>query len=310
MSKAASPYGLKPAKPHAPRRLATTKDVVDLQRFMTHALVRPLTADDRLPESWTDGRSMALVAAEFIKPNDRLTAVERLEIYSRMYWFRLTENFARDCPGLQALLGDAAFNALGQAYLARYPSRSFTLRNLCERLPAFLRENPRLTAPHTALAIQVADFEWAQTVAFDSASLPVLPAKAIQQTPPARLKLRLQPFVTLLALTHAVDNFVIAVAKREAMRGDASNAAVEQTAVRHRRVRAPKVEKCWVAVHRQDNRLYYKRLEPEAFAVLRAIEAGQPLTRALAAAGPKVTPARVQRWFATWMTLGWLVLRK
>ena len=45
---------------------------------------------------------MAEVAAEFIKPNDRLTSFERLEIYNRMYWFRLIDCVRDDCPGLRA----------------------------------------------------------------------------------------------------------------------------------------------------------------------------------------------------------------
>ncbi len=311
MKKAAVPFGLKPAKRHAPKKLRTTQDVVDLQRFMMHAMVRPLTSDDRLQETWSDGRSMALVASEFIKPNDRLTSVERLEIYSRMYWFRLIENFARDCPGLQAYLGDTVFNAVGQAYLAKYPSRSFTLRNLCERLPKFLAENPELTAPRTELAIMLARFEWAQTTAFDSLAKPVLTPRDIAKTPPTRLKLALQPFVTLLHSTHAIDNFAIAVAKREALRGEASNASIEDpVAMKPRKVRSPKAEEVWLAVHRQDNQLYYKRLHPAAFAILTAIEAGKPLTRAIAAGGARVTPKMVQTWFASWMGLGWLTLRK
>ena len=113
---------------------------------------------------------MAEVAAEFMKPNDRLTSFERLEIYNRMYWFRLIGVVRADSPGLSGLLGERKFDRLVQAYLARHPSRSFTLRNLCSRLPAFVRAEPRWTAPHSALAFDIARFEWAQTVAFDGES--------------------------------------------------------------------------------------------------------------------------------------------
>jgi len=33
-----------------------------------------------------DGHSVAEEAESFIKPNDRLTSFERLEIYNRQYW--------------------------------------------------------------------------------------------------------------------------------------------------------------------------------------------------------------------------------
>ncbi len=63
----------------------------ELQTLMASALFRPLTAEDRMQSRWTDGSSMAKVADRFIKPNDRLSAFERLEIYNRVYWFRVLD---------------------------------------------------------------------------------------------------------------------------------------------------------------------------------------------------------------------------
>ena len=48
---------------------------------------------------------MRAVASELIKPNDRLTSFERLEIYNRQYWFRILSGFAEDFPGLRAVSG-------------------------------------------------------------------------------------------------------------------------------------------------------------------------------------------------------------
>lgn len=305
------PTGLKPAPKHAPRRLATTADVVKLQRLMTHALVRPLTTKDGMQAKWTDGRPMADVAAEFIKPNDRLTAFERLELYNRMYWFRIIDVMHADNPGQSALLGPKKFMRLIEAYLAKYPSRSFTLRNLCSRFARFLREEPRLTAPRTALALDIARFEWAQTVAFDGEKRPVLTAEEFTAAPPHRLRLGLQPYLSLLQFDYPVDDYVLAVKRRDALRSEASN-AVESTA---REVEAaskiplPKPARIYLAAHRLDNRLYYKRLERPAFLILEALRAGRPLATAITAGGARVTAAEVQAWFATWMELGWLCKR-
>jgi hypothetical protein len=119
---------------------------------------------------WTDGRATATVAAEIAKPNDRLTSFERLEIYNRMYWFRVLDSLYEDCPGLRAVLGDKKFIRLAEAYLVKYPSGSFTLRNLPSRLARFIREEPRFTAPHTALCHDLARFEWARVEVFDTAA--------------------------------------------------------------------------------------------------------------------------------------------
>ncbi len=294
-----------PAAPDVPR------DLRSLQRLMHRALLRPLATGDRMQRRWMDGRATAEVAAGFVRPNDRLSSLERLEIYNRMYWFRLIDNFHDDNPGLRAVLGPRAFNRLAIAYLTRYPSRSVTLRDLGARLEGFIRRAPRWTAPHTALAVDIARFEWAQTVAFDAPARPVLTTAEIARADPARLRLGLQPYVTLLALRYPVDTYVIAVKQRDALRAEASNASVAaRTTARVRRIARPRREPVWIAVHRVDNRLFYKRLERPAYRILAALQAGRPLPRAVAAGGRAVTPAQVQEWFALWRQLGWLCRRK
>ena len=296
---------------HAPARVGSTEDLRLFQRMMAAAVTRPLDSEDRLQSKWIDGRPMEKVAAEFIKPNDRLSSFERLQLYNQMYWFRLFDAIRDDCPGLLAALGERAFGRLAQAYLARYPSRSFTLRNLSSRLVQFIRERPRLTAPRTALALEIARFEWAQTVAFDGESRPVVPAESLARTPPSRLRLGLQPYVTLLALRHPIDNYVISVKRRDAMRSEASNTPDSTGAAWKpaRKVPLPRPARTFVAVHRHNNRLFYKRLDPAAFRILEALSKGRTLSRAVAAAGPDVRPARVRNWFKSWMALGWFCAR-
>jgi hypothetical protein len=274
--------------------------------MMAAAIVRPLTAGDGMQPTWIDGRPMEKVAAEFVSPNDRLSSFERLQLYNKMYWFRLFDAIRDDCPGLVAALGEQAFMRLSQAYLARCPSRSFTLRNLCSRLERFIRENPRLTAPRTALAAEIARFEWAQTVAFDGESLPVVEASLLARTPPARLRLGIQPYVTLLALRYPVDRFLIRVKRRDALRSEASNTP-DSDAIRRtvRRTALPRPSRTFVAIHRHRNRLFHKRLDPAAYRILEALRKGSTLTRAISAAGPEVRPRQVRTWFKTWMALGW-----
>lgn len=305
-----TPTGLKPPPKHAPKRLHTDADLRTLQRLMTHALVQPLTANDELAPVWRDGRLMAEVAAEFIKPNDRLSSFERLQIYARGYWFRVIDGVYDDCPGLRALLGEEKFSALVRAYLAKYPSRSFTMRNLCVRLSQFIREEPRWTAPRTALAHAIARFEWAQTVAFDDVANPVLTAVEIARMPPTRLKLSLQPYLSLIAADWPVDDYVIAVKTRDALRSEASN-AVEHgpRAASRRKIPFPRRRRVFIVAHRYNHRLYYKRVAPAAFKMLEALSAGRTLAQAVAAAGRGVKPKQVGDWFATWMELGWFCRR-
>jgi hypothetical protein len=269
-----------------------------------------------MQKRWVDGRPMDEAAAEFIKPNDRLSSFERLEIYNRQYWFRVLDCLWDDYPGLRAILGRRKFMKLITAYLERYPSDSYTLRDLGNRLEQFLREEPQWAAPREELALDMARFEWAQIVAFDGPSKPPVTPDDILDTPAQKLRLGLQPYLSLLELDYAVDEFLIAVKKRDsdALRGEASNAVDSAPTARARRkpIRPPKRAKVFLVVHRHDNMLYYKRIEPEAFAILSALAQGTTLENACSdaiAASNRTNidwPTQIKVWFDDWGVLGWL----
>src|SRR6201995_1565025 len=113
-----------------------------IQRRMARAVMTPLPRGERMPNVTPTGRSMRSEAGAFIKPNDRLTSFERLEIYNRQYWFRVLSCFADDFPGLSAIVGAKRFEKLARAYLADCPSVSFTLRNLGSQLEVWLQQHP------------------------------------------------------------------------------------------------------------------------------------------------------------------------
>jgi hypothetical protein len=301
------------------------RDLREWQRTMFAAVTRPLAPGDRAQKKWFDGTSSAKAVATLIKPSKTLRPIERVEIYNRMYWFRLLECIATDFPGLRALLGDERFWKLAEAYLRAHPSRSFTLRNLGAKLPRFVKDAPKWTKPFTEAAGDLARFEWAQIVAFDEARLAPLTKKMLAGIDPEKVRLRVQPYLTLLTVAHPVDEYVMAVKNDSALRAEASNAVTERSAseedeksanvgkVALRRLR----KRLHVVVHRSDNQLYYKRLEPEAARLLRALAAGKTLPEACGAAfgriGNAVSPeeqaAKIGAWFALWMRLGWLCVR-
>lgn len=280
---------------------------------MWRIVSRPLTGTHRMQRTWTDGRPTSAVASQLAKPNDRLTSFERLEIYNRMYWFRVLDCLYDDCPGLRGVLGDRKFMRLSEAYLIKYPSRSFTLRNLPSRLAQFIREEPQWTRPHTALCLDLANFEWARVEVFDTAARPVFTVDDLLDTPPAKLRLNLQPYLQLLELDYPVDDYVLEVKKREAelLRGDASNAPTERKVRPQAQLTRPRAARTHVAVHRLDGTIYFKRLEPAAYKILIAIRAGKTLEQALSTGIPRAKQprddwaAKVQDWFANWMQLGW-----
>ncbi len=307
------------SKRFAPAKVRTTGDLADLQRAMWRVISRPLTADSQMQRRWTDGRPTSAIAAQIAKPNDRLTSFERLEIYNRMYWFRILDSLYDDCPGLRAVLGDKKFVVLAEAYLVKYPSASFTLRNLPSRLAHFIKRNPRYTRPHTALCHDLARFEWARVIVFDTASQPVFTVNDLLDVPAAKqgkVKLALQPYLQLLQLDHPVDDFLLAI-KREAglLRGDASNAPSALRRMKNRKTKLPARARTHVAVHRLDGQIYFKKLEPAAYRILTALRRGKTLEQALATGIPRSKKSRadwvprVQGWFRSWMELRWLCRR-
>ncbi len=191
---------------------------------MARAVMRPLGRGDAMQRKWIDGRPTKQIAESFIKPNDRLTSFGRLEIYNRQYWFRIRDCFYDDYPGLRAILGDKKFERLADEYLTRHPSRSYTLRNLGSRLVKFLETEPKLTAPQQELALDLARLEWAHIEAFDNEAKSPLQADDLLDADPAKIRLRLQPHLTLLKLENEVDDFLIELKKNSGLRGEASNA--------------------------------------------------------------------------------------
>lgn len=288
----------------------------ELQRLTASAIIRPLATDQHTQRVWVDGRPTKQVVAEFIKPNDRLTSYERLEIYNRQYWFRVLDCLYDDYPGLRAILGERKFHKLRIAYLTRYPSASFTLRNLGSRLEQFLREEPGWTRPREAICLDMARFEWAQIVAFDGEAKPALSVDDLLGKNPAKLRLALQPYLSILQMQFPLDDFVLAVKKRNtAMRSEASNAMEAQHNERPtQRPRLPRAREVFVAVHRFNNDLYYKRMSLPQFRLLTALHEGLSLEQAcevaLADEADESLAGQISGWFKTWMELGWFCRRE
>ena len=302
----------------SPRKKTAANPVrlADVQRLMAEAVMRPLRRDEGMQTAWKDGSPAAEVAARIIKPNDRLTSFERLQIYNQQYWWRLLGAFGEDFWALRAVVGARKFDRLAVAYLESCGSQTWTMRDLGRHLETFLRAHPGLTAPHTPLALDVVRVEWARVIAFDEPGNPVLQPEKLAARPPDRLRIGLQPYLTLLVLAHPVDELLRKYKERRIETGAFSNAVAASVTRRRARIAArPSRRPIHLAVHRHELAVYYKRLDPAAYRLLIALRDGTTLADACASAfaGSKDLPAanaeKIQLWFATWMQLGWLCPR-
>lgn len=286
----------------------------EIQERMFRAITEPLTHSERTRAHGLDGRSMRKEAEAIIKPNDRLTSLERLEIYNRQYWFRILGSLYDDFPGLLAILGEKRFEKLCQAYIQACPSRSHTLRDLGARLESWLERNPEHAGKSLQLALDMVRLEWANTESFDAAERPPVTADELLGLgqDPSGLKLRLQPYLKIIAVSYPVDDIRIAVKDGVTWTPSASNAVQSNRGktIKHS-FAGLKPEPIHIAVHRQSNTIYYKRIDPEGHRMLAAIGRGRSLLQAVQIAFkgssiPKVDrPDYVRDSFANWMALGW-----
>ena len=290
------------------KRRQTLSELRQLQRLAGAVIMRPLSNQWRMQKKWIDARDMRNVTGEFIKPNSRLSSFERIEIYNKQYWFRLIDSFYDDFPGLRAILGRLKFNRLAKEYISAHPSTSYTMRNLGRFLPGFVEKHPELVQPRFKLALEMARFEWAQVEAFDGKSLPALSVDDLLGKDPAKLRLGLQPYISVLALRYPVDEYIIRL-KKPGQRGDASNAFEEVSPEKGKNKRLPPIpreKETFVVVHRVDNQLYYKRIDRRAYRLLSSLDRGVTLGRALRIAFAKeLDAALIRGWFQTWTELGW-----
>jgi hypothetical protein len=125
-------------------------------------------------------------------------------------------------------------------------------------------------------------------------------------------RLSLQPHLQLLELAYPVDNLVLAV-KKEAPEVDiVSSAATQRDATDREKIPPIKREAVFLAVHRYDDSVYYRRLEKETFLLLRGLRACASVAVAVsqAFAKSKLTPdaqaTLLQESFAHASQLGWL----
>lgn len=291
--------------------LHNSGQLAEIQRRMAAAVMHPLTRAETMPRRRRNGVSNQAEAEAIIRPNDRLTSFERLEIYNRQYWFRLYTCFEEDFPGLQAIVGRAKFDALMRAYLTDCPSESFSLRNLGSRLDAWLEKHTEMLEPHATLARDMVRLEWAHIEAFDSEEKSPLSADAFANLG-ENSRLHLQPYIRLLTLSYPVDDLLLQVRTENGSSTSSSNNANVARKRRHvRQVAALAPRPMHLAVHRHQNSVWYKPIGAEEFRLLSALEKDQPLGEAIEAAfdGSEIPEdqrsAFLQEAFANWAMLGW-----
>ena len=100
-------------------------------------------------------------------------------------------------------------------------------------------------------------------------------------------KLSLQPHLQLLELSYPVDSLVLAVKKHTPETEIVSNAANRRVAQTRPTLPAMRQERVWLAVHRFEDSVYYRRVDRETFLLLSALRSGASVSEAVTLAFEK-----------------------
>lgn len=228
-----------------------------------------------------------------VKPSEQLSAVERVELYSDMYFVRLIDCLREDFPCLAWTLGDERFEKLARGYVTACPSTHFSLNQLGAKLASHVAST---NVKKKVFYGELAALERAVQEVFDEhASAPVGRAEleAVPQGDWPALRLVTTPALRLFAFRHPINRFY------QAFKDD-------------RRPKAPSEAPTWCAVYRKDYQVWRANLSREQHALLGQLMRGATLERALEAcvAEPGFDASKLTSlgdWFREWASEGLFV---
>lgn len=106
-------------------------NLLNLQKWFASRITEPLVDEKMQLQDGVD---------EHIKPSQKLTANERLQIYHQQYWWRLLTTLQKNYPLLTRLFGYSDFNEeIALPYLCQNRPRHFSITELGHNLPNWLQ---------------------------------------------------------------------------------------------------------------------------------------------------------------------------
>jgi hypothetical protein len=176
-----------------------------------------------------------------------------------------------------------------------------------------LLKNQHWLRGNRLLALDMLRLEWAELEAFDGQAKPALRAEDLEGMAGPNLKMGIQPYVRLLKFHYPVDDLLLAVKG-----GNDESTSFASNAVQDRRkyaevqaVAKQKPARVFLAVHRLDFSVYFRRISQEEYVLLSFLRNGKAVQRAIELAFHKSAvsstdrASSVQHSFQTWATLGW-----
>jgi hypothetical protein len=254
---------------------------------MQTVVVHPGTVEDAVRDRAATRHLPHREAERAILPSKTMAPLARLAVYQGMYPLRMHDALAADYPGLKVFLGRHIFEHFVADYVAKHPSRSYTLNRLGDHVPRFVKtwHHPKRT-----FLADLARLELAITEVFDAeedATTAVGPPAHVDADWESR-RFSVAPTLRLLSFRHG------------------AGPALDALKAGRRASTRPRVS--WAAVHRRNFVVYRLDLTRGEFHLLSALAAGEPLGKALRIAarkaGKTLSPAAVRKAFRVWTSEG------
>jgi hypothetical protein len=170
----------------------------DIQRLLWRLITAPEGVGDTLAAADARGDDARVALARTVRDHGALSAVQRLDVYANMYFFRLLDVLADDYPAVRAVVGPTGFHNLVTDYLLAHPPAHFSVRYAGQYLPEFV-VGQRIAAEYPYLH-DLATLERSIIDAFDAPDAPTLAPADLAAVPPTQwssLRLRVHPSVRL-----------------------------------------------------------------------------------------------------------------
>ncbi len=262
-----------------------TPDLKSVQALLYRLIVAPNGVADglRTESDLSPGGLDAIIGGD-----RRLSAVERLDIYAEMYFYRLLDCMKEDYPATLAVLGATNFHNLITGYLIAHPPSHPSLLYAGRHLADYLSSHPlRGEWPFIA---DLARLERGLIEVFHGPDAPALEPDALRAVAPSdwpALELRAHPALRLLALEWSVANVVRAVEEGSGWQ-------------------APERQATGVLVWRKQGRCYYREVAGVELGAIQALTGGVSLAalcECVAVAVPAEDPTALilrllERWLA------------
>jgi hypothetical protein len=262
----------------------------DLQKLLCRLITAPngveegLRAEKNLPTAGIG----ALVGGD-----NRLSAVERIDIYANMYFYRLLDAIKEDFPATLKILGAFEFHNLITGYLVEYPPSDPSITEASQHLAEFVENSPVLK--NKPFLSDLVRLERALVEVFLGLDSNPLIVDELQTIPPREwpaIRIAIHPAIRLLDCGWRVDELLSAVEQEHFV----------PTPIRQRRSIIVWRKDCYVAYRALDD------VERRALANVRCGSEFKLVCEAIAAeVGEGEAPARTSKMLSRWLADGILV---